>query len=51
MLDLNCLNVMKSESIKFIGPGVERVAEELTKLFPKNCVSIMSSDNVNSPKK
>ena len=51
MLDLNCPKCNEKESIKFIGPGVERVAEELTKLFPKNCVSIMSSDNVNSPKK
>ena len=51
MLDLNCPKCNAKESIKFIGPGVERVAEELIKLFPENCVSIMSSDNVNSPKK
>ena len=50
-LDLNCPKCNEKESIKFIGPGVERVAEELIKLLPENRVSIMSSDNVNSPNK
>ena len=50
-LNLNCPKCKEKNSIKFIGPGVERVAEELTILFPHKNISIMSSDNVNTPKK
>ncbi len=50
-IDLNCPKCLEKDSIKFIGPGVERVAEELKLLFPKKNISIMSSDNVNTPNK
>ncbi len=50
-LNLNCPKCQEKESIKFVGPGVERVAEELSSLFPGKKVSIMSSDNVNTPNK
>ena len=46
-----CPQCSVKNSIKLIGPGVERVAEELEKYFPKKNISIMSSDNTNSPKK
>ncbi len=47
-MNLNCPKCEEKDSIKFIGPGVERIAEELTLIFPKNNISIMSSDNVNT---
>ncbi len=50
-LNFNCPKCKEKDSIKFIGPGVERVAEELKLLFPQNNISIMSSDNVNTPNK
>tara|TARA_A100001011_G_scaffold133771_1_gene140993 strand:+ start:723 stop:2675 length:1953 start_codon:yes stop_codon:yes gene_type:complete len=50
-LNLNCPKCREKDSIKFIGPGVERVAEELTLLFPEKNISIMSSDSVNTPNK
>ena len=34
-----------------IGPGVERLAEEVQSFFPKFNVSVMSSDNANTPNK
>ena len=48
---LNCPKCEEKDSIKFIGPGVERVAEELTLSFPEKRISIMSSDNVNTSNK
>ena len=50
-INLNCPKCEEKDSIKFIGPGVERVAEELTLSFPEKNISIMSSDNVNTPNK
>ncbi len=50
-INLNCPKCEEKNSIKFIGPGVERVAEELQLLFPDKKVSTMSSDNVNTPNK
>ncbi len=50
-LNLDCPKCNENESIKFVGPGVERVAEELKELFPRKKISIMSSDNVNTPNK
>jgi len=48
---LICPKCEEKDSIKFIGPGVERVAEELKLTFPDKTISIMSSDNVNTSKK
>ena len=46
-----CPKCHKENSIKLIGPGVERLEEELKLLFPDNIIGIMSSDNANTPKK
>ena len=50
-LDNVCPKCQKKETIKFIGPGVERVADEVKQLFPQYTVAMMSSDNVNTTKK
>ena len=50
-IDPNCPKCLKKDSIKLIGPGVERLEEELKLLFPKKSISIMSSDNANTPNK
>ena len=50
-ISFNCPKCSAKDSIKFIGPGVERIAEELTQSFPNKVVNVMSSDLINSPKK
>ena len=50
-MSLDCPTCLAKDSIKFIGPGVERVAEELSQAYPDKVVSVMSSDIINSPKK
>ncbi|MDC0232635.1 primosomal protein N' [Pelagibacteraceae bacterium] len=50
-MSLHCPKCLAKDSIKFIGPGVERIAEELTQSFPEKVVNVMSSDLINSPKK
>ena len=50
-MSFNCPKCLAKDSIKFIGPGVERIAEELTQSFPDKVISVMSSDLINSPKK
>ncbi len=50
-LNLDCPQCNEKDSIKFVGPGVERIAEELKEFFPGKNISIMSSDNVNTPNK
>mgnify|MGYP001162197011 CR=1 FL=1 len=50
-IEMDCPNCKSKNSIKFIGPGVERVAEELKKYFPKKNITIMSSDIANTTKK
>lgn len=47
----NCTSCGAQESLKFIGPGIERVAEIARKKFPKTKIEIMSSDNMNTPNK
>ena len=47
----NCPKCLVKDSIKLIGPGVERIEEELKSIFPKNSIGIMSSDNANTPNK
>ena len=46
-----CPSCKKKDRIKLIGPGVERLAEELKQIFPKFNVGIMSSDTANTPNK
>ena len=50
-MSLDCPTCLAKDSINFIGPGVERVAEELSQAYPDKVVSVMSSDIINSPKK
>ena len=50
-ISFDCPKCSAKDSIKFIGPGVERIAEELTQSFPNKAVNVMSSDLINSPKK
>ncbi len=50
-MSFNCPKCSAKDSIKFIGPGVERIAEELNQSFPDKVVNVMSSDLINSPKK
>ncbi len=44
-----CPRCNKEDTLKLIGPGVERLAEEIKDYFPKYNVGIMSSDNANTP--
>ena len=44
-----CPNCSKKETIKLIGPGVERLAEEIKDFFSEYNIGIMSSDNANTP--
>jgi primosomal protein N' (replication factor Y) len=46
-----CQQCAAEDSIKLIGPGVERLAEELKFLFSNKSIGIMSSDNANTPNK
>ena len=50
-VDPNCPKCLTKDSIKLIGPGVERLVEELKLLFPEKSIGIMSSDNANTPNK
>ena len=50
-IDPNCPKCLTKDSIKLIGPGVERLEEELKLLFPKKLIGLMSSDNANTPNK
>ena len=47
----NCPKCETRDSIKLIGPGVERLQEELKLLLPDKSIRIMSSDNTNTPAK
>ncbi len=47
----NCPKCLGKNTIKSIGPGIERVAEELSNHFPTKNINIMSSDNANTTKK
>jgi primosomal protein N' (replication factor Y) len=46
-----CPKCLVEDSVKLIGPGVERIEEELKLLFPNNSIGLMSSDNANTPNK
>ena len=50
-IDPHCPKCLEKNSIKLIGPGVERLKEELTLLFPEKLIGVMSSDNANTPSK
>ncbi len=47
----NCPKCSAKDSVKLIGPGVERIAEELRKNFSTQNIVVMSSDNINTTKK
>ena len=50
-IESNCNSCQAKDSLKLIGPGVERLAEELKETFNNFNIGIMSSDNANTPKK
>ena len=50
-IEPNCPKCLTKDSIKLIGPGVERLEEELKLLFPEKAIGVMSSDNANTPNK
>ena len=50
-IEPNCPKCLTKDSIRLIGPGVERLDEELRLLFPSKSIGIMSSDNANTPVK
>ncbi len=45
-LSRNCLNKNKCDFV-FSGPGVERISDEVKKIFPKKKIMIFSSDTMN----
>ena len=45
-----CPGCEATDSLVAVGPGVERVAEELQLLFPDARLAVMSSDEISSPK-
>ncbi len=47
----DCPKCKSKDSIKLIGPGIERLQEELEILFPNYNIGIMSSDVANTPNK
>jgi len=51
VLENICPSCKRKDSIKFIGPGVERLEEEIKENFPNYFISLMSSDNANTTKK
>lgn len=50
-LDIKCKNCESCEKFHSVGPGVERIAEEITSFLPQAKVAILSSDTMNSHKK
>ena len=46
-----CIKCKSDNSLKYIGPGIERVAEEIKNKFPKAKIETMSSDSLNTTKK
>ena len=51
LIENGCLKCQNTNSLKLIGPGVERLAEEIELIFPNFSTKIMSSDNANTPNK
>ena len=47
----NCSKCKSKDTIRFVGPGIERLEEELRTLCPNYNIAIMSSDNANTPNK
>jgi len=45
----NCPACGEADSLVACGPGVERIAEEVARLWPEARVAIVTSDTVNSP--
>ena len=46
-----CCKCNSKKSMRLVGPGIERVAEEVKNKFPKAKVEILSSENMNTNKK
>ena len=45
-----CQSCGQTDTIQLVGPGVERLAEEVYELFPDARVTILSSDTLSNPK-
>ena len=50
-IESTCIKCQTHGALKLIGPGVERLAEEVESIFPNYSTSVMSSDNANTPNK
>ena len=50
-IETTCVKCQTPDSLKPIGPGVERLAEEIEAIFPNYSTKTMSSDNANTPNK
>lgn len=50
-IEKNCPECQAHNTLKLIGPGVERLAEEVESIFPDYSTKNMSSDNANTPNK
>ena len=46
-----CYKCKEKKTMRLVGPGIERVAEEVKNKFPKAKVEILSSENMNTNKK
>ncbi len=49
-LQIGCQSCGRVEKIQLVGPGVERLAEEVNLLFPEARATILSSDILNHPR-
>ena len=50
-IENTCPKCQAHDKFKFIGPGIERLAEEVESIFPNYSTRNMSSDNANTPSK
>ena len=50
-IENTCVKCQTPDSLKPVGPGVERLAEEIESIFPNYSSKIMSSDTANTPNK
>ena len=50
-IENTCPKCQARDTLKLIGPGVEKLAEEVETIFPNYSIRTMSSDNANTPNK
>ncbi len=49
-LKSNCDKCESENSLVLVGPGIERISEEVAKIFPNAKQEVLSSDNLSNPK-